>query len=192
MSTETCGFIPVAGPGARMTRSVDVGNGELVLRLEDDRPVDRGALRGCFDVPRSVEFSGVVVDDGPGWESLHLWLMADPATPGFTKVSADPSAVGSGAVHPLMPWGGPGFHRAGGVAYLANRGRLGGDGHRFEIAVVAHGPDAAALAGEVAGRLREWDAAWRGRGVWRGNADRSTPVGASHIAHKRYAGSFDS
>lgn len=40
--------------------------GALVLRLEDDRPVDQEALRDCFDVPRAVQWSGVVVNDGPG------------------------------------------------------------------------------------------------------------------------------
>jgi protein-L-isoaspartate(D-aspartate) O-methyltransferase len=164
VSTETCGFIPVTGPGARMPRSVDVGGGALVLRLEDDRPVDAAGLRGCLQGPRAVEWPGVRVDDGPGWEALHLWLMADPRTPGFTKISAGPDAVASGVVQPLMPWGGPGFHRGATVAYLANRRGLGGDGDRFEIAVVAHGPDAPALADDVAARLREWNDTWRGHG----------------------------
>ncbi|MFD4526645.1 methyltransferase, FxLD system [Streptomyces sp. NPDC058470] len=165
VSTETCGFIPVTGPGARMPRAVDVAGGALVLRLEDDRPLDEAGLGDCLKGPRAVEWTGVRVDDGPGWEALHLWLMADPHTPGFTKISAGRDSVTSGLVQPLMPWGGPGFHRGATVAYLTNRRALGGEGERFELAVVAHGPDAPALATDVAGRLRHWNTAWRGRGA---------------------------
>ncbi|MEY9839548.1 methyltransferase, FxLD system [Streptacidiphilus sp. EB103A] len=178
-SVETCGFVPVTGPGARPVRRVSSSDGAVTLVLEDERAVDPGILDQALAVPREVVWTGVVVDDGPGWEDLHLRLMADSAVPGFTKINVTAGAAAK-TLQPLLGWGGPGFQRGADLGYLANRRGLGGDGEPYEIAVVSHGPSGLGFAEEVASRIRFWSAELRDRGRHRIEVYRAQGP-ASHV-----------
>jgi protein-L-isoaspartate(D-aspartate) O-methyltransferase len=149
-SMAPCGFIPLRGGAAVGEQNVWVGgkDGDLLLRIDDGAQADADAAG------RALEFGGVTAWTGVGFvmpEILDFWLAR---TPGFCRVLASRQAVEAGRiVSPLFPWGSMGVLRGGTVAYLTAAADLS------EVGVAAYGPDSQALAGEVAARIREWDAA---------------------------------
>ncbi len=147
-SVEMCGFIPMRGAGAVAEQNVWVGgkDGDLLLRIDDGRPADAGALGRALGYPPAVTWTGVPFVMP---EVLDFWLAG---LTGFCRVLASGEAVGAGRVYaPLFPWGSMGVFDGGTVAYLTARGEVP------ELGVCAYGPDSRRLAGMVAGRIRQWD-----------------------------------
>ncbi|WP_199546305.1 methyltransferase, FxLD system [Streptomyces sp. N35] len=158
LSTETCGFIPVEGAGHRASRTVTIGEDAIVIRVDDDRPID-SALPEALDHPAYEVWTGVEVGDGPSYDSLFLFLTTVES--GFTKYTAAATAIEARRVYPLMGWGGPGVHDGATFAYLTNRRTRRLDGPRFELGVIAHGPAAAELADRLRGHLQTWNTTYR-------------------------------
>jgi len=157
VSAVTAGFIPLAGPQAHVEGCVEIGESAVLVRLHD-QGADARALKGVLSHPPAEAWSGVVVDDGPSWEHLYLWLMA--TTPGVCKFNITPEGAASGLLRPLLSWGGAAFHEGGNFAYLTNRRGVGGhpEAPRYEVGVIGHGPQGEQLAARIASRLRAWDA----------------------------------
>lgn len=148
-SMVPCGFIPLRGDGAVAERNVWVGGegGDLLLRIDDGRPADAEAAGRALEYPGAVAWTGVRFAMP---EILEFWLArAD----GFCRVLASRDAIDAGRIEsPMFPWGSMGVLRSGTVAYLTTTPDMS------ELGVCSYGPDAQALAGEVAARIRDWDA----------------------------------
>lgn len=149
-SMRPCGFIPMRGENAVAERNIWVGGqgGDLLLRLDDGRAADAEAAGRALGYPGAVAWTGVRFAVP---EVLEFWLAR---MDGFCRVLVSRDAVEAGRVAaPVFPWGSMGVLRKGTVAYLTVAPDMS------EVGVSAYGPDAQALAGEVAARVRDWDAA---------------------------------
>lgn len=143
------GFIPMRGESAVEEQNIWVGgqDSDLLLRVDD------GRLAAADAAGRALEYPGAVAWTGARFampEILEFWLAK---TDGFCRVIASRDAAEAGRISPPMfPWGSMGVLRKGTVSYLTTTPDLS------EVGACAYGPDAQALAGEVAARVRDWDA----------------------------------
>lgn len=147
-SVKVCGFIPMRGVGAVVEQNVWVGgkDGDLLLRIDDDQPIDAGAVGGALDHPGTVVWTGVPFVMP---EILDFWLAG---MDGFCRVLASRDAVENGRlVAPMFFWGSMGVFDGGSVAYLTTSADMS------ELGVCAYGPDGRTLANRVSERIREWD-----------------------------------
>lgn len=131
--------------------------GDVILRIDDGRTADAGALtRAMADEP-VVIWTGIWLPTGEVGH-LDFWL-AD--LDGFCRMLvASPDAVGSRLVTPVYDWGSMAVHGDECLAYLTLRRRAGsapGPGQPGELGVCAYGRGAVVLAEMVAGRIRDWD-----------------------------------
>lgn len=148
LSVEVCGFIPIRGVGAMAEQNVWVGgrDGDLLLRIDDDQPIDAEAVGGALDHPGTVVWTGVPFVMP---EILDFWLVS---MDGFCRVLASRDAVENGRLAaPMFFWGSMGVFDGGSVAYLTTNADMS------ELGVCAYGPDGRALANRVSERIREWD-----------------------------------
>lgn len=148
-SMAPCGFIPMRGESAVAEQNIWVGgqDGDLLLRVDDGRLADADAAGRALDYPGAVEWTGVRFAMP---EVLEFWLAK---MDGFCRVIASRDAAEAGRImSPMFPWGSMGVLRKGTVAYLTITPDMS------EVGACAYGPDAGALAGEVADRIRVWDA----------------------------------
>ncbi len=159
----TAGFISLAGIGAPTGHSVSIGTGEPLL-LVHDANAEGTALRDVLRYPPVLRWTEVVIDDEPGWNHLYLWLMAEIGDRGLCKFNLTPRGREEKAARVPMGWGGLAVHRGGSLAYLTNRDAVSDStgGSRFELAFIAHGPEAEELADQLAALIRRWNDGPRG------------------------------
>ncbi|ORT53045.1 methyltransferase, FxLD system [Frankia sp. KB5] len=151
------GFMPMRGIGAVREQNIAVGAGpDLVVRLDDDRPVDAAALHGALNHPVAVSWTGVAVPWG--WaEHLDFWLAT---LAGFCRLLVSRGAVEAGRLMaPKGPWGSMGVVEGGTLAYLTTRPAPGSDVKmpNLEIGACGYGPQGADLAARLAERIGDWD-----------------------------------
>jgi len=158
VDVATAGFIPLAGTGAPTGGSVLIGADDPVLRLHDEN-ADGTALKGVLEYPPVQRWTGVVVEDEPGWNHLYLWLMAEIGDQGLCKFNLTPRGREEKAARVPAGWGGLAVHRAGSLAYLTNRNAAPDTttGSPFELAFIAHGPESGELADRLAALVRRWN-----------------------------------
>lgn len=156
-SYRLCGFVPVQGDGAHEQQVISLGEG-VGLRVDDDAPdLDLAALREAASRPGTETWPGIIYDLP---DELELFLMT--ATRHAVMLHATKARVDSGDFAASAGRGVPALIRGGSFAYRARRRT--GDG-RLESGVIAHGPDAAAVAEEYAALLRRWADSYRYRGA---------------------------
>ena len=149
------GFIPMKGMGAMAEQNVPIGPGpDLVLRVDDGRPVDAGALAGALRTGPQTAWAPV--EASWAWMENHdLWLAT---LPGFCRVFVDRDAIAAGRV-PRPTYGGWawGLFSGGSVAYLTAR-RTGGidDMPLLQVGACGFGPDGADLAEQLVTRVVAW------------------------------------
>jgi protein-L-isoaspartate(D-aspartate) O-methyltransferase len=151
------GFIPMRGLGAVREQNIPIGaRPDLVVRLDDDRPVDAVALRGALGHAVAVDWTGVAVPWG--WtEHLDFWLAT---MDGFCRILISRDAVTDGHLAtPKGPWGSMGVVAGETLAYLTTRPIPPGDAHMpsYEIGACGYGPDGAEVAARLAARVRDWE-----------------------------------
>ncbi|GAA3761995.1 methyltransferase, FxLD system [Salinactinospora qingdaonensis] len=143
-----CGFVPIQGIGAHTERRVAIDGDEVVLRTDDDAPIDADRLRAALGMPRLEQWTGVELTN-IGDLDLYLATMI----PTFGLLTASHSAVQRDVVSATTLRGAPTSVSDDGFAYRIKR-RSGGD--HFELGVHAYGPDAAHLAEEYTELIRAW------------------------------------
>ncbi len=147
-SVEPCGFIPMRGLDAVAERNVWVGgrDGDLLLRIDDDQPVDTEAVGSALGHPAATVWTGVP------FVMPELLELSLASMDGFCRVLASADAVANGRlVAPLFGWGSMGVYEGGTVAYLITNTDMS------ELGVCAYGPDATTLADRVTGRIQQWE-----------------------------------
>lgn len=150
-----CGFVPMQGIGARTERRVPLDGDEVVLRVDEDQPLDADSLKEALRSPRLELWSGVEFDQV---DELDLWIGTH--APAFGLLTAQDGPIERGLVAPSAKRGVPTLVRGGTFAYRTKRPIEGTD--TFETGVYAHGPDAQGAAEEYVELVRTWDRDHRG------------------------------
>lgn len=150
-----CGFVPMQGIGAHTERRFPLDGDEVVLRVDEDQPLDADSLKEALRSPRRELWSGVAFDQV---DELDLWIGTH--APAFGLLTAQDGPIERGLVAPSAKRGVPTLVRGGTFAYRTKRPIEGTD--TFETGVYAHGPDAQGAAEEYVELLRTWDRDHRG------------------------------
>ncbi|MGH4028784.1 methyltransferase, FxLD system [Actinomycetota bacterium Odt1-20B] len=151
-------FVPMQGAGAAEERKVMLRKG-IALQTDDVRvPLEAPALNAALDTSRVAHWSGAAYDLP---DELELFLTLNLRSP--ARLHAAPAAVDSGLVDASALKGVPALVRRDSFAYRIRRenAEIGG----YESGVIAHGPQAEALADEYADLLRRWAHNHRRRGA---------------------------
>jgi protein-L-isoaspartate(D-aspartate) O-methyltransferase len=151
---EMCGFVPVQGASARPERLVRLHGEDVGLRIDDDLRVDAGGLRESLLQPRTEAWSGVRFGRMEPFDGLYLWLAT--CLPGFCLLTRAQTATARHLADPSSPKGAPALTAGPSLAYHTFR-ETDPDTGTFEFGAYAHGPDGAALAGQMCEQIRVWD-----------------------------------
>jgi protein-L-isoaspartate(D-aspartate) O-methyltransferase len=155
VSHRQCGFVPFQGAGAHEMRYADIADG-VHLRLDEGQDPDLAAAGSLLlDWPREQAWAGVSLPPRTVLADLDLWLATRlTRAPGaFLVLTAQEEAVSAGTVTPSWRFGTPAVLRDGTFSY---RSDLRWAGRMFDLGAYAHGPEAAAAAGRMAGHMRAW------------------------------------
>jgi protein-L-isoaspartate(D-aspartate) O-methyltransferase len=157
-SARQFGFVPIQGAGAHQSTLLTLRGGEVTVCVDEEFPVDANALSGVLDMPRVEVWSGATIRRFEPWATTHMWLAT--ALPGFCRVVVD-QTLNTGVISPPGQRSSASAVIAGGnLAYVTTRGTA--EEMIREWGVHAFGPDAAALAEQVAEQLRVWERDHRG------------------------------
>jgi protein-L-isoaspartate(D-aspartate) O-methyltransferase len=147
-----CGFVPMRGVSGYRGATVEIDDG-VRLWPDERHPPDLDGLRGVLGLPSAEAWSGVTVDGMEPFDHLDLWLAR---LPGFVPLLAEQEAVDRGVVRPSWRLGTPAVVQCGTLAYRARLRPVEGVPDQYEFGAVAHGPDAAGLAGRFVEQVRAW------------------------------------
>ncbi|HTW02611.1 MAG TPA: methyltransferase, FxLD system [Streptosporangiaceae bacterium] len=155
-----CGFVPMQGAGAFRRAYVPLLPDDLVgLWQDEDDQTDLGELSGVLSQPRAEAWSGVTIGLMTSFADLDLWLAT--TIPGCCLMTARQQAIDEGTVSLTWPHGTPALADGPNLAYRSKPRPLDRPDHFHEFGVVAHGPDAAAVARTMANHIAAWDEAGR-------------------------------
>jgi len=154
-SQRLCGFVSMQGTGAHEIRFVDIAEG-VHLRLDEEQQVDAAASGGLLALPPSQAWAGVRLPPRTVLADLDLWLAARLTAAGqqFVVLTAQQEAVDAGVVAPAWRFGTPAALHDGTLCYRSALRWT--DDDTFDLGARAHGPDAEAAAGQMAGHMRAW------------------------------------
>ncbi|MFE0179773.1 methyltransferase, FxLD system [Streptomyces olivaceus] len=134
----------------------------VTLVTNGDQKVDADALSDIFRQPRAEVWTDVAFRGPESAEYLELWLAC--AMPnGLSRMPAREAAIEKGLVSAPYPSSTAAFE-GGTLTYLTRRpyAKKAPDGATlYEFGVIGHGPDAEALAQDVADQVRTWDQDFR-------------------------------
>jgi protein-L-isoaspartate(D-aspartate) O-methyltransferase len=151
-------FVPMQGGGAYAERKVMLRDG---IALETDDPgvqFDAAALDAALRAPRLERWSGAAWDLP---DELELFLTLN--LPHAARLYASQGVIDQGIVGPGALMGVTALVDGGSLAYRTRRANESTGG--FESGVIAHGPEAGALADQYLGLLRRWARDHRRRGA---------------------------
>ncbi|MEW1687524.1 methyltransferase, FxLD system [Streptomyces sp. NPDC091265] len=134
----------------------------VTLVTNGDQKVDPDALSDIFRQPRTEVWTDVTLRGPESPEYLELWLTC--AMPnGLSRMPAKAEAIEKGLV--TAPYqSSTAVFEGGTLTYLTRRpyAKKAPDGATlYEFGVIGHGPDAEALAGDVADQIRTWNRDFR-------------------------------
>ncbi len=154
---EICGFVPMQGAGEKQQRQIllhDQPGHEVALRVDNPALTFPADLRDALSGPRHEEWTSVTVGSMEPFDGQDLWLLY--ALPEFCLLTATKEAVTAGLVAPTWRLGTPAIADGASFAYRTLR-RVDGEENLHEFGVLAHGPDATALAARMAEQIKVWD-----------------------------------
>jgi protein-L-isoaspartate(D-aspartate) O-methyltransferase len=151
-------FVPMQGEGAAEERKAMLREG-VALQTDDVRvPLNATALGRALDTPRLERWSGSAYELP---DELELYLTLNLSS--VARLHAAKEVVERGLVEPSALLGVPALVSEDSIAYRTRRENEDTGG--FESGVIAHGPQAAALADEYVNLLRRWAHDHRRRGA---------------------------
>ncbi|MPY33419.1 methyltransferase, FxLD system [Streptomyces adustus] len=152
-------FVPMQGQGAaKEERTVLLRDG-VVVQSDDDRVrLNAPALNRALDTPRLLRWSQAAYDLP---DELELYLTLN--LPSTARLHASRNIVDSGLVEASTLLGVPALVSEDSIAYRTRREN--DDTGGFESGVVAHGPQAEALARQYVELLQTWAHHHRRRGA---------------------------
>jgi protein-L-isoaspartate(D-aspartate) O-methyltransferase len=147
-----CGFVMLQGAGSGWDQQPHIGGGAVHLNVEGGPAVDAGALDRALAGGRTETWTGITIDNTVGTDTLNMHLATEDDRAG--NIWASP---GCDLVRMAYRWRTPALTEPDSFAYLTSRPIGAPEEYRSELGVHAHGPRAAALAGDLAGHVEEWD-----------------------------------
>jgi protein-L-isoaspartate(D-aspartate) O-methyltransferase len=150
-SAVVCGFVPMRGVAEHHEHHVRLAD-DVAIKVDAGDLPDDAALSVALSHPPQSQWTGIQVRRDEPAEHLDLWL-ATTAALSFGRLSVSAEARADGRADPAMRWGGACLYTGDTLAYLAAR-ELSDD--VMELGVVAHGPDAAKVAGDTVDLLTRW------------------------------------
>ena len=155
-----CGFVPMQGAGAYRRPYVPLLPDDAAGFWQDeDDAIDTGELTGVLSAPRTEAWTGVTIAPTVSFADLDLWLAT--TMPGSCLMTARQKVIDDGTVALSWQHGTPALADGANLAYRCKPRPLDGPERLHEFGVVAHGPDAAAVARTMAGHISAWDEAGR-------------------------------
>lgn len=155
-----CSFVPMQGSGSHNERLVQLDEG-VALRVDDEsQHFDIEALREAIHSPALERWSGAAYDLP---DELELFLVT--SGPQVALLHASDALIEQGLIAPSAARGVPALISGGNLAYRTRRPNEETGG--FESGVIAHGPEAEAVAAQYMDLLRQWANAHRRRGAAR-------------------------
>jgi protein-L-isoaspartate(D-aspartate) O-methyltransferase len=155
-----CGFVPMQGAGAYRRPYVPLLPDDAAgLWQDEDEATDTSELTGVLSAPRAEAWTGVTIAPTVSFADLDLWLAT--TMPGSCLITARQQAIDDGTVALSWLHGTPALADGPNLAYRSMPRSLDGPDHLHEFGVVAHGPDAAAVARTMAEHISAWDEAGR-------------------------------
>ncbi|WP_405534701.1 methyltransferase, FxLD system [Streptomyces sp. NBC_00075] len=152
-------FVPMQGEGAAKEERKALLRDGVAVQTDDARVrLAPEALNHALDTPRLVRWSGAAYDLP---DELELYLTLN--LPNAARLHASMDVVESGLVEASALLGVPALVSEDSIAYRTRR--EDGDTEGFESGVVAHGPQAEALADQYVELLRRWAQKHRRRGA---------------------------
>ncbi|MEV0445985.1 methyltransferase, FxLD system [Streptomyces spectabilis] len=159
-SYRLCGFVPMQGAGSYVERLITVADG-IGLRVDDQRQdFDVTALAAAARSPRLEVWSGATFDLP---DELELFLAT--STPEMVMLHGSKQLVDQGVFALSVTRGVPALVNGGSFAYRTKRPNEETGG--FESGVLAHGPEAKAVAARYVELLRQWASEHQRRGAAR-------------------------
>ena len=151
-------FVPMQGDGAYDERKVMLRDGVAVQTDDPGVELDAAALNQALGTPPIVGWSGAAYELP---DELELYLTLNLPQPARLHASQD--VIDQGLLTPSALLGVPALVSGGSIAYRTRRENqeVGG----FESGVIAHGPQAEALANLYTEQLRRWARDYRRRGA---------------------------
>lgn len=163
-SVTACGFIPMRGAGAKLSRVVSLVDDGPGLWVDPDQSIDADALAAAVAMPTSDVSIGVRLGIADLYDRVDLFLAL--TLDGFGRLGVRGAHE---SFAPALPWGSPALIAADSFAYLS-RDEQDMDAEEFELSVRGHGPKGSGLAAVLADAVRAWD---RDRGA---RSAQSTPT----------------
>lgn len=146
-----CGFMAMRGDGAMTERQVKIRE-SLVLRIDDNGTAGAHSLAQAITEPATTVWTSITTAHGRV-ENLDLCMAS---INGFCRIIALPGHADAGVMRPVYGWGSMGAARHDSLAYVTKRRQSPTD--PWQLGACAYGPQAAALADEVAERIHTWAA----------------------------------
>ncbi|GAA2064439.1 hypothetical protein GCM10009839_89920 [Catenulispora yoronensis] len=162
-SARMCGFVKMQGAGRHADEELVLNGGDLSLDADDVRLLPSARrLEALLRTPRVERWSDVQVWRWEPWDTLPLWLATEfPGycqltleVPGAPAVPGQFGAPGAAPLEPALRSGTPAVATPSAFAYLTAHPLPDG---RVELGAQAFGPEAAALAAKLVGRVTAWD-----------------------------------
>ena len=150
-SAVVCGFVPMRGVAEHHEHHVRLAD-DVAIKVDAGDLPDGAALSDALSHPAQSQWTGIQVRRDEPAEHLDLWL-ATTAALSFGRLSVSAEARAAGRADPALRWGGACLYTGDTLAYVAAR-ELNDDVK--ELGVVAHGPDAAKVAGDTIDLLTRW------------------------------------
>lgn len=153
-------FVPMQGDGAASEQLIPV-TPDVGLRLDQDSALtfDVPALRKALHTKPVERWSGTPFDMP---DELELYLLT--SGPEMPLIHAAQAAIDQGVVNRTVRIGTPTLVRGGTLAYRIKRENpqtVSG----YETGVIAHGPDAEQVSGELLAMIRAWAGGYYRRGA---------------------------
>lgn len=150
------GFVAMQGGSAHAPRVVRLAGQEVRLVVDEDQPADADALAEAFAGLRHERWTGVELSGSEGLlPRLDVWLAGAVAP--YGRLRATPAAAERGLVGWVLGTGAPAMWNDGSLAYVVLRRALRAAQERYELGVMAHGPDRERLAVRLADAVGRFD-----------------------------------
>ncbi|MBL1115252.1 methyltransferase, FxLD system [Streptomyces sp. 110] len=150
------GFVAMQGDSAHAPRVVRLAGQEVRLVVDEDQPADDEALTAAFAGPWHEQWTGVELGPSGGLlPRLEVWLAGAVAP--YGRLRATPAAAERGLVGWVLGRGAPAAWNHNSLAYVTLRRAPHTPQERYELGVIAHGPDRERLAARLADTVTRLD-----------------------------------
>lgn len=156
---QLAAFVPFQGAGAHADRKVMLRDDILLHTDDPGLLIDGAALNAALDMPRLELWTGARFDF-PDEVSLFTTMNSQHAA----QLRAGQQAIDAGIVGKGARYGTPAVITADSIAYRTSRQIAEGPA-AYESGVIAHGPQAAQVAEQLADLLRRWGRDYCRRGT---------------------------